>query len=207
MASKYLPELVRIAKTDLPALQYTVQNASTTLALREAVEKLFQITWTLLAHCLEETAAQMKTTRGPIAPAPTAAPIVPAPAPTPVVAPRINPTDAMDAVMASLPLPAHLAPAAPTPIAVAPGLPSPTIEPGVTNVVITSQGTQVIAPTGARAILPPGSPVDLATSSGAAPELPPAPDGVDQVILPPGGGMTPELAAALAGRSNEQPPQ
>jgi len=204
--SKYLPELLKIAKTNLPNLQYTVQNASTTLALREAVEQLFHITWTLLAHCIEENASQLRNPRGPIAPAPTAAPIAPAPA-TPVVAPRVVPADAVDAILSSLPPPPHLAPPAPAPVGVAPGLPNPDIQPGVTNVVITSQGTQVIAPTGARAILPVGAPVDLATSSGAPPELPPAPPGTEQVILPPGGGMSPELAAALAGRSNDQPAQ
>lgn len=183
--SKYLPELVRIAKTDMPNLQYTVQNASTTLALREAVENLFRITWTILAHVIEDGIAQAKTSRGPIAPAPTTP--TPAPAPATVVSPRVNPSEVLDDLVSSLPPPPNLNPLrrGVTNVEVQPGVPNVDIQPGVTNVVITSQGTQVIAPTGARAVLPPGSPVDLATSSGAAPELPPAPPGVEQVVLPP----------------------
>lgn len=207
--NKYLTELIRIAREDMPALEYTIQNGSTTLALREAVEKLFNAVRVLMYHVITESVPQrtQSTSPGPIAPAPTAAPTV-APSP-PVAVPVARPValpvpSASDAFLPPLPgTAAHAASQNP----VIPDVPNASIQPGVTNVVITSQGTHVVAPSGARAVLPPGAPVDLATSTGAPPELPPAPPGVDQVVLPPGGGMSPEVAAALAGRSVDQPPQ
>ena len=64
------------------------------------------------------------------------------------------------------------------------------------EVVITPQGTRVIPPVGGQAVtLPPGSAVDLVGMGRPVP--PPAPPGVAQVVLPPGGVLTPEAAAAL----------
>ena len=51
-------------------------------------------------------------------------------------------------------------------------------------------------PNGGQAVtLPPGSAVDLVGMGRPVP--PPAPPGVAQVVLPPGGVLTPEAAAAL----------
>ena len=74
------------------------------------------------------------------------------------------------------------------------------VQPGVTNVVITPHGTRVIAPTGASTVLPAGEAVDLAASTGR-PIVPPAPPGVDNIVLPPGGGLTPDVVAALVSRT------
>jgi len=81
------------------------------------------------------------------------------------------------------------------------------IQPGVANVVITANGITAIAPSGQRTTLPPGEAVPIEATSGAPPEPPEAPEGVAQVVLPPGGGMTPELLAAIGNRSQDQPPQ
>ena len=72
----------------------------------------------------------------------------------------------------------------------------------VAEVYVTNQGTKVIPPggSGPTVVLPPGAAVDLTATTGR-PVPPPAPPGVSQVVLPPGGGMTPEVAAALAGRT------
>jgi hypothetical protein len=71
----------------------------------------------------------------------------------------------------------------------------------VANVVMTRESTQVIPPggIGPTVTLPPGSPVDLASMTGR-PELPPTEPGVAQVVLPQGGVMAPEVAAAIRER-------
>lgn len=76
----------------------------------------------------------------------------------------------------------------------------------VTNVVMTRESTQVIPPggIGPTVTLPAGSLVDLTSMTGQ-PELPPTEPGVAQVVLPPGGAMTPETAAALASRTPSAP--
>ena len=72
----------------------------------------------------------------------------------------------------------------------------------VPQVVVTPTGTRVIPPrgTGPAVMLPPGVAVDL-THLPSRPEPPAAPPGVAQVVLPPGGALSPEAAAALAARS------
>ena len=90
-----------------------------------------------------------------------------------------------------------------------PGIPGvPDIAPaGVAQVVITPTGTRVIPAggTGPSVVLPPGSAVDLATMTGK-PDLPPAAPGVAQVVLPPGGAMPTEVAAAIASHPAPPPP-
>lgn len=201
-SSKYFNDLIQIARDRMPSLEYSIQNGSTVLALRECVSDLYKIVGIMLHHQIQETAERLSAGQKPIAPAP-------APAVVPVIRPApprpVSPSGTLEALIESLPPPPGSASSqsssASLPI---PGMPNVDIQPGVTNVTITSTGTHVVSPTGTRTVLPPNTPVDLAAS---APELPPAPPGVEQVVLPPGGRMSPELEAALAGRSNDQPPQ
>lgn len=92
------------------------------------------------------------------------------------------------------------------PSASLPGMPDVTLQPGAANVIITPQGTRTVSPTGTTAMLPPGVPVGPDVLYGR-PEPPPAPPGVANIVLPPGGGMTNETLAALTSRSNDTPPE
>jgi len=209
---KYLRDLVDIARREIPALEYDIQNASTPLALRPSVEKMFSILRTMLYQLIElayspssQPTAPATAAASPIAPAPAPKPIAPAvPVSRPVAQPA-RPATSSDALLSSLPPLPSSSPSVPQGHPTIPGAPEP--QAGVTNVTITPQGTHVVAPTGARSQLPPGVPVDLTASTGAPPELPEAEPGVTQVILPPGGGMSPEVAQALAARSTDVPPQ
>jgi hypothetical protein len=206
-SSKYLGELIRIARDVMPSLQYDLQNASTTFSLQAACQKMFDTLGFVLHHCIQEAAANMQAAPVAAQPVPQPTPIVrPAPI-VPVAAPLQRsfpaPQHLADAI-ASLPPPPALSQPLTAPPAVT-GMPDVQAQPGVASVFITSQGTQVIAPGGAKTVLPPGAAVDLAASAGLPPELPPAPPGVEQIVLPPGGGMSPELAAALATRSTDVP--
>lgn len=182
--SKYLNDLIRIAKIDLPSLQYDFNNASTLYSLQAACQRLFNITNYLLYHAIDSATCPSSNGVVQVARVTPVAPVEP-------VAP----------VVVDLPAPPFIAQpiAAPTPAVNASGA---AVQPGITNVMITSNGTQVISPTGVSTILPPGEAVDLATSTGR-PVPPPAPPGVDQVILPPGGGMTPDVLAALSSRPSD----
>ncbi len=202
MPSPYLNELIRIAREDMKGLQYDLQNASHPLALRPVCERLFEIVGLMLHHVIIESVDSIKP---PSLATAAAAPPPPPPAPKPIpvaiarpVRPPVAPNPAVDAL--GLPPPPSMTQAAEAQPAVS-GMPSAQAQPGVANVYITTQRTEVVAATGAKTVLPAGAPVDLAASAGLAPELPPAEPGVDQVVLPPGGGMTPELAAALSDRS------
>jgi hypothetical protein len=205
MPSPHLKELIRIAREDMKGLQYDVQNASHTLALRPICERLFEIVGLLLHHVVIESVEtlQMNPPTMAVSPAPPR-PVTMAPvpvAPVPVALPRVvRPVANPVADALGLPPPPSFAQPTQAVPAVS-GMPSAQAQPGVANVFLTTQGTEVVAATGAKTVLPAGAPVDLAASAGLPPEPPPAPPGVEQVILPPGGGMTPELEAALAGRS------
>ena len=83
-------------------------------------------------------------------------------------------------------------------------MPDVNVQPGVTNVIITAQGTKVITPSGTTSVVPPGEHVGLEATLGTPPQ-PFVEPGVATVILPPGGGLSPEVAAALAGRSGQAP--
>jgi hypothetical protein len=93
----------------------------------------------------------------------------------------------------------------------------------VVDVTITPRGSRVVQPTGEVQHLPPGAPID---ATGGLPGIPamhdfhqnippvtarpqfttPAAAPVEgDVVLPQGGGMTPAVAAALAGRSSDPP--
>lgn len=200
MPSPHLRELIRIAREDMKGLQYDLQNASHTLALRPVCERLFEIVGLILHHVIIESVESIQPAP-PVASAPPAPPAPPpAPRPVPVALPRVvlpaNPV----ADSLGLPPPPSLSQPAPT-IPAVPGMPSAQAQPGVANVFLTTERTEVVAASGAKTVLPRGATIDLAASAGLPPEPPPAPPGVEQVILPPGGGMSPELQAALATRS------
>ena len=201
MTTEYLPHLIQLAQVggELASIQHDLQNASTTLALQDVVKRLFNVVSLHLYHSIHD-AVDRTNAQGPAHPQAAAEPVyVPAPVQQ---APALSPQASMHS---SFGLPNLLAR---PPIISQPGL-APTSSngmPGITasdvpNVEITPQGTRVIPPTGAGApiTLPPNVAVDLTHMAGRL-ELPPAPPGVAQVVVPQGGAVTPELAAALAAR-------
>jgi hypothetical protein len=202
MTTAYFPPLVQLAQVggELSSIQNDLQNASTTLALQDVVKRLFNVVSLHLYHTIHDTAGRMNDMgaaqpQAPAAPVRAVAPVQQAPA--------LSPQSSMHSNFGLPGLPNR------PPIISQPGLAPPASSGGmpgiapsdVANVVITPQGTQVIPPAGAGApiTLPPNTAVDLARMSGR-PELPPAPPGVAQVVVPQGGAVTPELAAALAAR-------
>lgn len=203
MASPYLQKLIHIARHDVPSLQYDLQNAGTHYALQAAAQKLFEIVSYMLHHAIQDAVAQnpqaVPARRAPSAVAATT-PIRPAPVVAPAPAPSPTATDLLD-----LPPPPDMSqpsPGSPPSVSMTE---APPIQPGVANVFVTTQGTRVVAPDGSRALVPPGAPVSAELTSGQPPTPPEAPDGVQSVVLPPGGGMSPEVAAAIAGRTGGSP--
>jgi hypothetical protein len=190
MSQKYLKELIQYAQVEIPLLKYAFQNASTHYALQEACQKQFGLITYMLHHVI------LSAYDGAPAAPPPPAPVVVAPPPPPPPAPRQSPSGHLP----TLPDPAMIEQPSIAPTQMA-GMAEVNIVPGTTNVIITPQGTRVIAPTGAATVLPAGEAVDLAASTGH-PEVPPAPPGVENIVLPPGGGMTPDVAAALESRQN-----
>lgn len=210
--TKYLAELIRIAKEDMPILQYDVQNAVTPLSQQPLMQKMFNIMGYMLHHQIRATVAalQGQAAQPPAAPAPAPAPVpVPVARPVQRIAPAVFPRipaytpPTGDPLGIDLPPPPAVAQRQPSTAFTSPvaGMPDAPVQPGVANVFITSQGTQVISPTGAKTVLPPGEAVDASATTGV-PELPPPPEDGENVVLPPGGGMTPEVLAALASRIN-----
>lgn len=196
--SKHLPRLIKMVNEEVPSLKYDITNASGPYQLREICEKLLVMVDYLLHHIIEDAGgaprAAVPAPRPVPPPPPPPPPLLPMPAPPPGMARLRPPIDVAQPAPASRP-------------AMDSSLPSDVpVQPGITNAFITPQGTTVVAPTGARSTLPPGMAVPIEISAGLPPEPPPAPDGVAQIVLPPGGGMTPELEAALAGRSKDEPP-
>jgi hypothetical protein len=200
MTTEYLPHLIQLAQVggELASIQHDLQNASTTLALQDVVKRLFNVVSLHLYHSIHDAVDHMNA-QGAAQPQAAAEPVyVPAPVQQ---APALSPQASMHSSFGLPGLPTR------PPIVSFPGL-APTASNGmpgispsdVANVVITPQGTQVIPPTGAGApiTLPPNVAVDLVHMG--RPELPPAPPGVAQVVVPQGGAVTPELAAALAAR-------
>ena len=192
--SKHLPELIRIAKQDMPSMRHDVGNAVNPLAQRPVIQKMFDILEILLHHTIHESVDRVMASQAASS-APVAVPVT-APVAVPIVqrAPRqAQPIDPLGLP----PLSSTSQPPQAPPLTAVPDAP---IQPGMTNVFVTSQGTKVISPTGAQTILPPGEAVTQELTSGV-PELPPPPEGGVNIVLPPGGaGLSPELSAALAGR-------
>jgi len=192
MSQKYLRELVEFAQKTIPELEYSFRNASTHYALQDACQKQFNVISYMLHHIIYAAYENGVLPAAPVNP--------PAPPPMLVAAPPPPPAFATPIGAPALPPPAIISqPALASPTSLD-GAPVVDVQPGITNVIITPQGTRVVAPSGAATVLPPGEHVDLAAASGI-PVLPDAPPGVAQVVLPPGGGISPDVLAALASRS------
>lgn len=183
--SQYLPNLVQFAR-ELPQLQHDMQNASTQNTLWSVTQKLFNILSYMLHHAIIDAYSNMPAGN----PEPAAVPAA-SPAPSPIAPAPVIPIGA-------LPFPPTITQPGLAPTQV-PGMPD--IAPsGVTEVIVTAQGTKVIPAGGAgpAIVLPPNVAVDA--SHLGKPEPPAAPPGVAQVILPEGGVLPPDVAAALASR-------
>jgi hypothetical protein len=189
MATQYYDALIKtlLSEGEVSQLQYDIHNAPP--AMREISTKLFNVTTTLLYHCVALTEELMRLNvlqrvQPPAPPstraqAPQATQLTSFPAPPTLSLPRLAPPSAA----------AGAAPGDLTPCDVA-------------QVVITAQGTKVIPPAGTRTapvFVPPNTPVDLAQIQNAS-LPPPAPEGVNQVVLPRGGELSPEVQAALNSR-------
>lgn len=196
MSQKYLRELVDFAQKEIPLLNNDFQNASTLYALQAASQRLFNLTTYMLHHLIH---AAYEGGSSPAAPPAPPAPPAPVVAPTPPAPAFVAPSG-----MPRLPSPSLISQPVPVAATNIPGSPELNIQPGVTNVVITQQGTKVVSADGAITMVAPGEPVGLDATTGR-PAVPEAPPGVANVVLPPGGGFTPELAAALASRTGDTP--
>ena len=193
MSTQYLRELVQHAQVEMPLLNNDLQNASTLYALQAATQRMYNLMGYMLHHMIH---AAYEANAGQPMPAPAPAPVpVPAPAPAPATMPMTYGVGGLP----SLPPPNMISQPVPTAPTI-PGMPDITVQPGVANVIITPQGTRVIAPSGAATVVPQGQAVDLAATSGHV-EVPQAPPGVANIVLPPGGGLTPEALAALENRT------
>ena len=196
MSTEFLPHLIQLAQVggELASIQNDLQNASTTLALQDVVKRLFNVVSLHLYHSIHDAVDRDGR--------PAAEPVR-QPAPAPVQqAPALSPQASMHSSFGLPGLPTRPPTVSFPALTPASSNGMPGIAPSdVANVVITPQGTQVIpaAGTGSPITLPPNVAVDLA-HMGGRPELPPAPPGVAQVVVPPGGAVTPDLAAALASR-------
>ena len=186
MPTPYHQQLIQLVQPggELDQLQHDVENASTALAQRETNQRMYNVTSLLLYHCVflteELIRAKIVPQHQPTVPTPS---LAPAPAP----AARAYP---------AFPAPPSIAMLRPAPSQGVPG--NNEITPSdVPQVVITPEGTRVIPPAGSGAaavVLPPNTPVHL-DQVGATPANPPP-----GIVVPQGGIVTPELAAALASR-------
>jgi hypothetical protein len=190
-------------------LQYDLQNASTLYTLQAACQRMHNIMTYLVHHAILSAYAQ-------------GAPVyTPPPAPAPVPPPQPQQAYPFGPIPGQYPA-AHAPGGIPANLMRGMNLPpinQPVAEPSsqVTEVMVTPQGTKVIVPGGTTAVLPPGVHVDTAqfipppqrvAQPAGIPSFPPQTPGQPvEVVLPQGGGMTPEMAAALeAARSAPPPP-
>ena len=193
MTTEFLPQLIQLAQVggELASIQNDLQNASTTLALQDVVKRLFNVVSLHLYHSIHDSLNQQGAVPQQPAAEPVRAPVT--------VQSSLSPQSAIHSNF-GLPGLSRLPSISQPGLAPAASNGMPGITPSdVATVVITPQGTQVIpvAGTGAPITLPPNVAVDLTHMTGR-PELPPAPPGVAQVVVPP--SISPEVAAALAAR-------
>jgi hypothetical protein len=187
MSKKYLKELVEFAQVEMPALNSDLQNASTLYALQATTQRLFNVCTHMLHHLIH--AAYENGTPEPV--------VTPVAVPAPIVAPPVAQVRAANpSGLPSLPPPTIITQPSASPSAI-PGMPDVNIQPGVANVIITAQGTKVISPSGVTTTVGPGEHVGLEASM-STPPMPFSEPGVQTIVLPPGGGMTPETIAALS---------
>jgi hypothetical protein len=186
-----------MAQKDVPILENDILSATGPFQLREVCMKLIKIVSYLLHDRILDAYETMKipSSASPPPPPPVVQPPprIARPISIPTGLPKLPP-------LASSPQPARVS----SPTANVPS--DVPIQHGVTNVVITPTGTVAVTPSGARSVLPPGEAVPLEATADLPPELPEAPEGVENVLLPPGGGMSPEVLAALNARNPDQQP-
>jgi len=209
-------DLIHIARAQLPGIAYDAQNATGALSAAPVLTKLCEI----IAHVLHYVIMNVPDRSTQQAPAPAPRPPI---SPQVAAVPRQVRTIAPVIVPASRPQVPLAPPRQPIPIDDLPDLPpvgfdgkaqgaSPSIpgisdvpiQAGVTNVIITAQGTSVVSPSGRTSRLPPGEMIPVEATADLPPELPPPPDGGVNVVLPPGGGaLPPELLASLTPKLGE----
>jgi len=194
MSIPYLRELIQIAQEELPSLQYDIQNASTLFTQQAALQRMHNI-MTYLVHSRILEAYQQA---GIPVPPPQAAQ-----QPPPVAPPVARPPAGVPGM--------RLPPIGPS------AAPQPTGQ-MVTEVIVTPTGSKVMTPGGAPMAFPPGAHIETAPymppvgPAGHIPYVPPAPSPqptgpVTEIVLPQGGGLTPEVAAALVtARTTHVPP-
>jgi len=199
--SQHLRTLERIAREEIPALQLDVQGSANPYQLKEVLARLINVVGYVVQDIVLDAMSQSQPRPAHSASVPTTVPAVRA-------VPRLPPAPPAPSASILPPLPSlspASSPANPQPAY--PGVPSDAIiRKGETNVVITASGTTVVGPSGQTATLPPGEVVPPELTSPTPPAPPPAPEGVAQHILPPGGAFTPDVAAALGNLSNNPPP-
>lgn len=141
MTRNLINDLLHIARTEIPLLEYNINNASTLYTLQESVRQLNAHFKYLLYHVLSEALAAQ-------AQAPAGAPIAAAPPQAAV----------------PIPVPATVLPPLQPPQAPAPGGGAKIME-----VSITPSGTSVQAPGAPPIRLPPGTNVDASVIAPPAP--------------------------------------
>lgn len=183
-----LPNLIQIAEVNLPQLKHEIDNnGSSIFKLQAAVSELHTIVTYVTHHMIDER-RRLMTLAGTSVPAPQVPPQAQAQqAPAAQAPQRQVPSPSQRPVLPPL------SPAAAMPIA----QPAQAV-PGqgrVIDVTITPTGTRATIPgVSTPVIVPPGAPID--TTVFDAPAQPP-----EGVMLPPGGEMSPEVAAALGARN------
>lgn len=193
--------LIHFAQHQMAELKYDVENASTIFAAQAVIRKVVHLVEVMLQHVIIETPNLQQRLAQP-APRPMAPP-------APVYHQQMYQQPAQAPV--GHPAPAQVFPGLQPPVMTAP----PAFHPGyagglnnfgptgapsnVTEVMITPTETRVIPPAGQPIVVPPGYPVDT-VGYGVAQAAPvAATEPVEgDIVLPKGGGMTPEVMAALS---------
>lgn len=183
--SRHLPTLLKIAQETLPQLEYDINNSTGSLYTIQATLKTLNVVVTYLVHHALLDAEAKGLVR--LAPEPAPQPVAPRmPYQQPLYSPPNLPSG-----------PVGL----PTDVAIGAGPSAPAGGPQA-EVFVTPQGTKVVAPGATPMVVPPGQPVDAAALM--RPSIPvgiptvPAGPAPAEVVLPRGGGMAPETAAAVA---------
>jgi hypothetical protein len=147
--SKHRDRLLRIAQNEFPTLLYDVQQGTATIPLQQAVLKLTKIVQVLLYDHLHDQEGERQAIQSLTSPSsPAAAPALPktpAPATAPPPAPVLTPQHSPAAGSELPPLDTDPQSVASANVVQIPGLPPVEIDPNVTNVVVTPQGSHVIA--------------------------------------------------------------
>lgn len=227
MSSPFVNNLIQFAYTDLPSLEFDLQNAQSIYTLNAAVSKMFNMVSYLIHHALVDAGVHPNFPQAPahhpqhsapvyqhtVAPQPAQAPVVQR---APVFAgPPYPAVPGMPMVQQQQPQ-ARVA-AMPMPGGGGPAAPGNTDNSRTTEVFVTQGGTRIIPPGARTAVdLPAGSHVDLTQfvppppgQMLQAPQMQPAPvyqspvpqqlpqDGTGPAEVIVSPGMTPEVAAAL----------